>query len=711
MDIQQLKAVFKEQLPDFVDFENPGEIYVREEYHYKKALSEMAHEMFDDWVGQSADSLAPQDFVALLERLLRGQIPGAGIVQNLAGWRDNSIFFEEILGDEGQVRQFMVLLHALLRAAQGEGDLDQSLGQLIDWLNARDCPPNLTKVFPTFFLFVWNPQEHFFIKPRVFDRFLRNIGERPLGTGYRLTVAEYRRILGVLQTLREELADWRPRDMIDIHSFVWIVQAWAGFTGREAATPPPEQDVPEQPAPAESGMRRVDLPLNLILYGPPGTGKTYELEHKLFPLFTETDSLQTREQFVAELGARLTWFEAVALALLDMGRAKTKEVLAHEVVQARVASAANKGPMQTIWRTLQAHTVPDCPHVNYQNRREPQVFFKDENSTWSVDAQLLEELSPDIMELHQRISGYAEQREDVRRYEFITFHQSYAYEEFVEGLKPVLDEENEGRLSYEVRDGIFKQMVARALRDPDHSYALFIDEINRANISKVFGELITLLEPDKRMRWDAERGEWTGGVRIRLPYTHTQNPGAPLFGVPDNLHLIGTMNTADRSIALLDTALRRRFQFRELMANPELLSRRTVAIPDSEDSIDLGKLIEAMNERIEFLYDRDHQIGHAYFMKVQTYDDLERVFLRQIIPLLQEYFYNDWEKVQLVFGDLEETLDSDGKPRQRADAIISYQIPRIHTLLGATDQFGSRRIYQIPDQIDPRSILKIYQGG
>ncbi|RME39760.1 MAG: EVE domain-containing protein, partial [Deltaproteobacteria bacterium] len=297
------------------------------------------------------------------------------------------------------------------------------------------------------------------------------------------------------------------------------------------------------------------------------------------------------------------------------------------------------------------------------------------------------------------------------RYEFITFHQSYAYEEFVEGLRPVVDEEQGGALSYEVRDGIFKQMVARALRDPDHSYALFIDEINRANISKVFGELITLLEPDKRMRWDAGRGEWVGGIRIRLPYTHTQDPSAPLFGVPDNLHLIGTMNTADRSIALLDTALRRRFQFRELMARPDLLTQKTVPVPGSDDHIDLEKLLEAMNERIEVLYDRDHQIGHAYFMKVQTYADLEQVFLNQIIPLLQEYFYNDWEKVQLVFGDLDEALDRDGKPRLRQDAIISYRFPALQTVLSATDSLGLRRIYEMPEQIEPQSIMKIYNGA
>ena len=171
------------------------------------------------------------------------------------------------------------------------------------------------------------------------------------------------------------------------------------------------------------------------------------------------------------------------------------------------------------------------------------------------------------------------------------------------------------------------------------------------------------------------------------------------------------MNTADRSIALLDTALRRRFQFRELTSRPELLAKQAIITPDGSDSIDLEKLLEAMNDRIEFLFDRDHQIGHAYFMNVENYDDLETIFLNQIIPLLQEYFYNDWEKVQLVLSDLEETLDTDGKPKARQDAIITYRIPEVHTLLGAADKFGSRRIYEMPEQIEPKSIIKIYDGG
>lgn len=210
---------------------------------------------------------------------------------------------------------------------------------------------------------------------------------------------------------------------------------------------------------------------------------------------------------------------------------------------------------------------------------------------------------------------------------FVTFHQSYSYEDFVEGIRPVT---KNGVVNYEVRQGIFRQMCDRAEIDPDNNYVLIVDEINRANISKVFGELITLLEPDKRL------GE-TNAIKVRLPYSGDE------FGIPSNLYLIGTMNTADRSIALLDTALRRRFEFKEMMPKPELL--KTV------EGINLAALLTGLNRRIEYLYDRDHTIGHAFFMNVQSLAELDAVFRRKVIPLLQEYFYEDWAKIAVALNE------------------------------------------------------------
>lgn len=171
------------------------------------------------------------------------------------------------------------------------------------------------------------------------------------------------------------------------------------------------------------------------------------------------------------------------------------------------------------------------------------------------------------------------------------------------------------------------------------NYVLVIDEINRGNISKIFGELITLIETSKR----AGNKE---AIALTLPYSGDK------FSVPNNLYIIGTMNTADRSIALMDTALRRRFEFVEMPAKPELLKGIAILDKDNSDTgINIQLMLEKINQRIEYLYDRDHTIGHAYFMGINKLTELNHAFANKIIPLLQEYFYDDWEKIRLVLAD------------------------------------------------------------
>lgn len=235
---------------------------------------------------------------------------------------------------------------------------------------------------------------------------------------------------------------------------------------------------------------------------------------------------------------------------------------------------------------------------------------------------------------------------------FTTFHQSYGYEEFIESIRPVINEgnnERESSIQYEYSPGIFKEFCTQAEKNlsqiKEIPYVFIIDEINRGNISKIFGELITLIEDTKRIGEEEE-------TKTILPYTGDE------FGVPKNIYLIGTMNTADRSIALMDTALRRRFNFIEMMPDVEVLNK--LKIPEIE-GIDIPRMLQAMNNRIEYLYDREHTIGHSYFTSLNnnsTLDDIANIFLKSIIPLLQEYFYEDYEKIQLVLGDNSKNVEN-----------------------------------------------------
>lgn len=227
---------------------------------------------------------------------------------------------------------------------------------------------------------------------------------------------------------------------------------------------------------------------------------------------------------------------------------------------------------------------------------------------------------------------------DKDRIVFTTFHQSMSYEDFIEGIKPTLDKTPVG---YIIEDGLFKQISDKASNDMVNNYVLIIDEINRGNIANIFGELITLIEDSKRA------GE-KEAISVKLPYSKET------FSVPNNLYIIGTMNTADRSVEALDSALRRRFVFEEMMPCPDLLKDVNVKNLD----ISLKDLLETINGRIEILKDREHQIGHSYFMgfvKVEACEieakELLPVFKNNIIPLLQEYFYGDYEKILLVLGE------------------------------------------------------------
>jgi len=392
-----------------------------------------------------------------------------------------------------------------------------------------------------------------------------------------------------------------------------------------------------------------DIPLNLILYGPPGTGKTYKLRTEWLPRFMSSTELpESRESKRNDFVSNASWWEVIAAAIAISGKASISVdgIYSSQLIQKKLAISSNNNPRATLWSNLMTHTSPESKTVGYSRHSEPHIFDKNPDSTWMLVSDW-KVRAEDLAERIDALSTSGSSTAESRRYEFVTFHQSYGYEEFVEGLRPISED---GSIRYEVVPGTFLRICRRARLDPVNRYAIFIDEINRGNISRIFGELITLVETDKRVRYDHEgkRLQGDSGLEVTLPYSGS------LFGVPANVHIIGTMNTADRSIALLDMALRRRFEFEEVVPDPDIIKgsdgRGWIEIDDG-DPLQLPELLRSINRRINYFLGRDLMIGHAYLDKVRNIQDLHKVFAKKLIPLLQEYFYADWEKIRFILAD------------------------------------------------------------
>ena len=428
---------------------------------------------------------------------------------------------------------------------------------------------------------------------------------------------------------------------------------------------------------------------NIIIYGPPGTGKTFfakkVAEVLVRPKEGEGMSQAVRLQEVAE---RLTFHESVALGMFlrePEAKYSVPELEVLPIVEARFTVSPVKHPKNQIWGYLQNHTSPESLTVKMTRRSEPYLFDKDTESRWFLTESGKEYVRENLSDELHTLTADDQTGQDSRAFiEWVTFHQSYSYEEFIEGLRPITSEEDPGSVKYDVTPGAFKRIANRARVDPENNYVMVIDEINRGNIAKIFGELITLIEDDKREGAENE-------LSIALAYSPERK-----FSVPSNLYILGTMNTADRSIALLDVALRRRFAFMELMPSPKLLDHEVVE--SSEGDIDLGVLLRKLNSRIESALDRDHQIGHSYFLKVAVAekkdqaDTLEYVWNQQVFPLLQEYFFNKPEVLYEVLAPMYADSGMSERDRIMGEAMYSFETLTGEDLLFALASLASSQV-------------------
>jgi hypothetical protein len=696
-ELEVMRKRFLELCPDFIAFGQGSGIYFDTERSYKDALILRVRSIASG-TGTTAQSIGLQ----LLDVL-------AAKPSNFVGWRA----FDQIEQGGEQVKSAVALALGELitssapvtaAAATAAAALQPTFRQ-----GAIGKPAySQVRTLVTAALALARPSDAICVKTRFMRKAAKALTGNPIFKPAVLDAEEYGAFLDLAERIRRAMTDWgwKPQDLWDVQGFLWVVtnDTWKPQAG--GASNAVEDDGDDEPM-----NDKARHPLNQILFGPPGTGKTWatsqlaveicngsapptrpELMHVYNDLvkakriafttfhqsigyeeFVEglrptTDSEDSDDQASAgfRLEARNGIFRDIC-ALAEQarkrpGRRSSFDLTGRQFFKMSLGRARGDSPIYDAaiegkYITLGWGGDVDWSDKKYDEyeavfdrwqQKEPGTSGNAGNisQVWRFRSSMKKGDIVIVSDGNFRFRAIGEVTGD---YEFKPRDEGYNHRRSVRWLA-VLEESlpietiydgklvqascyllNPKRIKVEaLAEQIRTDSIDEEATTPE-SFVMIIDEINRANVSKVLGELITLLEPDKRL------GE-ANAITVTLPYSLDE------FGVPNNLYVIGTMNTADRSIALLDTALRRRFHFKEMMPDYECLSRDV-------EGINLRQLLARINRRVEWLFDRDHQIGHSYFTSVETKASLDEVMQSKIIPLLGEYFYDDWEKVRVALND------------------------------------------------------------
>ena len=406
---------------------------------------------------------------------------------------------------------------------------------------------------------------------------------------------------------------------------------------------------------------------NIILFGPPGTGKTYHLQEQI----RKYTDYKISDDFIKNNYNKnpSNWFLLGLIILQSNGGLSSLDI-------------ANKIKSLSIKVDKEISTIL-VEHSEDKNIKiKPPIIFQENNGLWYLINIEFILGKIDIKDISSK------------RYAFVTFHQSFSYEDFIEGIKAISNQEN-NTIDYKKVDGVFKLICDEARKDPNREYALFIDEINRGNIADIFGELISLIEIDKR-----ENSK--NSLEITLPCSKE------LFSVPKNLNIIATMNSVGKSISTIDIALRRRFDFIDFNTDYNQLKvmlKNQGIDAENFHGINLVKLLLIINKRITFLLDEQHNIGHAFFNNIKSFDDLKKIFVNKIIPTLEEYFFDDLEKIQHIFNDLDEDNNLHKYSIYNHSSLLSNDLFTNLT----SDYPEEKKTFFINKNITEGSFIKVYE--